>query len=38
MGDEEARRTSPQTSRDLEECWLGTEEVFPCGKEVLFRG
>jgi hypothetical protein len=36
MGDEEARRTSPQACRNLEECRLGTEEVFLCGKEVTY--
>jgi hypothetical protein len=37
MGDEEARRTSPQASRDLEECRLGTEEAFLCGRKCCFR-
>ena len=37
MGDEEASRSPPQVSeKNLEECRLGTEEVFLCGKEVLF--
>jgi hypothetical protein len=37
MGDQEASRTLPQASEDLEECWrLGTQEVFLCAKEALF--
>jgi RNA polymerase sigma-70 factor (ECF subfamily) len=36
MGDEEVRWRPPQASEALRICRLGTEEVFLCGKEVLF--
>jgi hypothetical protein len=33
MGAKEARRTPPQVSGDLEESWLGTEEVLNVARE-----